>query len=227
MNDDTVTKLLEAFQECRKRGDQARLFLETRNGRVFANLAVEMPASHPVLRPVKTKTPSSRRRDRKRMENFLQRRKYQQTFSTSTPEKSNQPLITSSISDVEPSSITDTTSCEIPQLDSRAGNRDQDPEETTPAEEKPNFLDELLKNKEMFEDFKKALHEGISQAIPKAIKEIPKAMKTSMNEIQFENNSVTENRIDDEDNIEDAKMWAISQKQSMVINDKKGTHTQV
>ena len=62
------------------------------------------------------------------MEKFLQRKNYQGTFSTSTPEKCNQPLMTSSISDVEASGTADPTSCERPELDSRP--EDQDPEET-------------------------------------------------------------------------------------------------
>ena len=34
--DNTITALLETFQECKKRGERATLFLETRNGEEFA-----------------------------------------------------------------------------------------------------------------------------------------------------------------------------------------------
>ena len=47
MNRDTITRLLKTFQECVENGEQARLFLETRNGEQFANLSVKVPVVKP------------------------------------------------------------------------------------------------------------------------------------------------------------------------------------
>ena len=93
-DESTVNKLLEAFQECTSRGEQAKLFLETRNGMVYVNMAVNL--SLPVLRPgncstlkkKKKKTPSTLRRNQERMEMFLQRKKAA-IPSTSTPKSQN------------------------------------------------------------------------------------------------------------------------------------------
>ena len=42
-SDNTIMALLETFQECKKRGESATLFLETRNGDEFATLNVKLP----------------------------------------------------------------------------------------------------------------------------------------------------------------------------------------
>ena len=140
------------------------------------------------------------------MEKFLQRKNYQGTFSTSTPEKCNQPLMTNSISDVEASGTADPTSCERPELDSRP--EDQDPEETTSAEEKPNLLQEIMKSEESIEQFKKT----IQQSVENAFSEIQGDIFNSAVRGSLHGLSGKEDRIGDEDNIEDAKMWAINQK---------------
>ena len=205
-NSDTITKLLDTFQECKRRGDQAKLFLETRNGSVFANLVVELPVSPPGRRPFKNKkkTPSSLRRDLERMEKFIQRKKSEETFCTSTPEKSNQPSIaSSSTSDMDASGAADSISCETPELDSRAGNQDDETEQTTPADEGTNINQEIFKSKERFEVFLKQMDNIIQRTIKETINE------------QLSNSDMVNN-----DNIEDAKKWAVNQKQSLIIHSK-------
>ena len=100
--DNTINVLLETFQKCRQEGEWATLFLETRNGDEFANLKVKLPASHKIGTPGKTfsgsasaakkikpKSPSTIRRDRHRMETFLERKTLQESprspSATSTP----------------------------------------------------------------------------------------------------------------------------------------------
>ena len=86
--------LLDAFQECKQRGDWATLFLETKNGEDFATLKVKMAG--PQTRPGQTsfgsspkkKSPSTLRRDRARLEKFMKERRIQETWvpkTTSTP----------------------------------------------------------------------------------------------------------------------------------------------
>ena len=87
---ETITALLETFQGCTKRGESATLFLETKNGHEFATLKVKLAA-----RPGRTsiglarkKSPSTVRRDKARMEKFVQAKTLQETWcppATSTP----------------------------------------------------------------------------------------------------------------------------------------------
>ena len=84
--------------QCRERGEQATLFLETRDGGEFATLRVNLPGSHrshsagkTVLGSTKNKTPnkspSTLKRDRERLINFI-KKKRQESWSdnkTSTP----------------------------------------------------------------------------------------------------------------------------------------------
>ena len=94
--DNTINVLLEAFQECRRRGDWATLFLETKNGNEFATLKVKMPASHTSTKlgntfhgsAAKRKSPSAVRRDRERMEKFVVGKRLQENRH---PEKLSTP----------------------------------------------------------------------------------------------------------------------------------------
>ena len=93
IGNDTITALLEGFQESKERGEQAMLFLETRNGVQFATLKVKLPDSHKTvktsLESAKKKSPSTVKRDKERLEKFNQRKKlFQENCSfrvTSTP----------------------------------------------------------------------------------------------------------------------------------------------
>ena len=94
MNGDAISLLLETFQELRRRGDQARLFLETRNGDQFGNLQIKIPRSKPgapnTSTKIKPKSPSTIRRDRQRMESFLERKTRQESLRS--PSASSTPI---------------------------------------------------------------------------------------------------------------------------------------
>ena len=93
MNGDSITLLVETFQELRKSGTQARLFLETRNGLQFGTLQIRTQASKPGAEtPVKTprkKAPSTVRRDQQRLKTYLLRKALQDPLgspvASSTP----------------------------------------------------------------------------------------------------------------------------------------------
>ena len=90
--DNTITALLETFQECKKRGERATLFLETRNGDEFATLRVKLPrtSGKASLGSAKKKSPSSVKRDTARLEKYQKEKKFQETWKpkeTSTPMK--------------------------------------------------------------------------------------------------------------------------------------------
>ena len=93
MNGDAITLLLETFQELRRSGNQARLFLETRNGQQFGTLQIRTQVSKPGVGPShstpRKKAPSTVRRDQQRLRTFLQRKNLQESlgspFASSTP----------------------------------------------------------------------------------------------------------------------------------------------
>ena len=84
----TMSYLLESFQECRKRGEFAQLFLETRNHLQFATFRVQLPTfDTPAKRRVeptkKHKSPSRRLRDQSRLRKFQEKvSSFQNTTST-------------------------------------------------------------------------------------------------------------------------------------------------
>ena len=93
--ENAITALLETFRECKKRGEKATLFLETRNGNEFATFRIKLSACHTPRTPDNTflgsgkkKSPSTLKRDRRRLssfrkKNFLQ--EYSAPIETSTP----------------------------------------------------------------------------------------------------------------------------------------------
>ena len=143
--DNTINVLLEAFQECRRRGDWATLFLETKNGNEFATLKVKMPASHTSTKlgntfhgsAAKRKSPSAVRRDRERMEKFVVGKRLQETWP---PEKSSTPSIKLQFQERN-----------IPSVDNKQTTVSESPE---PVIDKPETLeprqeDEKVKECEM------------------------------------------------------------------------------
>ena len=89
MNGDAIDLLLETFQELRRRGDQARLFLETRNGEQYGTLHIKSPTKPATHKTTMKKSPSTVRRDQQRWKTFLQRKTLQESpgrpLATSTP----------------------------------------------------------------------------------------------------------------------------------------------
>ena len=47
VEDSTLRCLLDLFQDSKRNGDSARLFLETRNGEVFVNFSSQLPVGVP------------------------------------------------------------------------------------------------------------------------------------------------------------------------------------
>ena len=203
-DDSTINKLLEAFQECTSRGEQAKLFLETRNGMVYVNMAVNL--SLPVLRPgncstlkKKKKTPSTLRRNQERMEMFLQRKKAA-IPSTSTPKSQNaeaprsaSPASSSQAMETS-NTAADTVGWETPGQDTGAWKQDG---ETTKGTTK-RFSGEF------WAKFDEMLDKHIAKSSTKIINNLPPENERNNDDIES----------DDGDNIEAAKEWTIRQKLS-------------
>ena len=92
IGDDAITALLETFQGCKRRGEHATLFLETRNGNQVATFRVKAPAKESKPGEVTTprkKAPSAVRRDQQRLRTFLLKKSLQESLgspvASSTP----------------------------------------------------------------------------------------------------------------------------------------------
>lgn len=233
---------METFQESAARGEQARLFLETRNGLQFATFSVRAPVAKPGTFQTnisKTrKSPSTIRRDKNRMKTYLQRKALQESWSptkcpTSTPVKEA----------IQPDIAGPSQGEESPTLQTVVGKINN---EGTEMEKENNVEDASIENIE--DDQKKEqgsvsvnnkdLIESLNEAAKKACKEASvvnnenlikslnetakKACKEAFDKIykdlgiinkeSQQNNPEEEN--DSVDNIEDAKLWAVRQKQS-------------
>ena len=95
MDDETINLLLETFRNFSRKGDQASLFLETRNGEKFGTLRVRIPAARPgPTSPPgspRRKSPSTLRRNQKRLKSFLERKSSQESPGRSSPITTSSP----------------------------------------------------------------------------------------------------------------------------------------
>ena len=90
-NSTTIHSILDLYQQCRRNGDWARMYLETQDGREYFNISICPSAGKPAgvaeEEKVKTKKPSQVRRDRFRRASFLERKQCQKTESVSATNK--------------------------------------------------------------------------------------------------------------------------------------------
>ena len=203
IGNDTITALLETFQESKERGEQATLILETRNGVQFATFKVKLPDSHRTvktsLESAKKKSPSTVKRDKERLEKFNQRKKFLQeecSFKCSTPsskyklqeeQDSNQDMVT-------------------PALDNEMVKRasetvDEEPGDTTDFEQ-----DDVEKLENSLSALKKANAER-----DRILQDLMANMLTK-SDISKSDDKIEE----DNDNIEGAKLWGMKQKQDLL-----------
>ena len=208
-------------------GEQARLFLETRNGEQFANLSVKMPVVKPgtfqtnMSRSRNRKSPSSIRRDQNRLKTYLQRKTFQETWSpgkTSTPAKeASQPDLACSSQSVETPTLNE------PVQDVSVEGKDLKKDENCCEEEEEN-TDDGNKIIDTKDDDKKIEKLPVLSIIDKefieSCKEIcAKAIKQTFEEInKAPSLQSLEKEVDNVDSIEEAKLWAVRQKQSLTKN---------
>ena len=92
----TMKRLLDLFQDSKRKGANARLFLETRNGEMFVNFSSQLPRTFPSgagyeeVKKKKWKSPSSRRRDTARLEAWKVRRNISETVENLSAELNNE-----------------------------------------------------------------------------------------------------------------------------------------
>ena len=229
IGDDAITALLETFQGCKRRGEHATLFLETRNGNHVATFRVKAPAkgSKPgeVTTPRK-KAPSAVRRDQQRLRTFLLKKSLQESLgspvASSTP--ASRPGQFSSNQDID----IQVTMPETPEI----LEKENSASETTPVEQdldhnesdkekehnKSSKVDEENKDlpkEEVERQLKKVIADANLELDKKLAKMLAKQDDLSNMFYENENGNENENDMDKEnDNIEDAKQWALCQKQN-------------
>ena len=157
--DIAITALLEVFHGCTTRGENAKLFLETKNGIEVATLRVKLPASNAeqaektILGSAKKKclkSPSTLKRDRERMATFIiKKKRLLESWGpsgTSTPAMKAPPPFTDSCSRIMEKPIEN--SCENDSLDSKSAEQESENEpEAKQGLTKQDFwdkFDELL-----------------------------------------------------------------------------------
>ena len=205
--DNTIAALLETFQECTSRGENAMLFLETRNGVQFANLRVKLPASTSdktfLGSTAKKKSPSTLKRDKVRLVNYLKKKSLQDSWklnATSTPATKAPPFPASCSLVLEtPKEV----SCENGSVDCRAG--DQDAEMNSDSEKKQT-TQRLSQEDRLF----------LENLIDKSLNKFDNLLeKTDDTLVENDNDDDEINEDDSEDNIEAAKKWTMQQKLSL------------
>ena len=102
----TMKRLLDLFQDSKRKGANARLFLETRNGEVFVNFSSQLPVGFPSgagyeeVKKKKWKSPSSRRRDTARLEAWKVRRNISETVENLSAKMNNEKVSNDEASDI-------------------------------------------------------------------------------------------------------------------------------
>ena len=174
--------------------------METKNGNEVATLKVELPA-RPGTTSVglaRKKSPSTVKRDKARMEKFVQRKTLQETWcppATSSPSIKTEKHLKQDMV--------------IQALDEPDKSDDGEILNDDNASIDENVKERLLKNNE---------------SVFSIVKEINDRMlkKTDLQTIGTKGNKNEEGNLqsndDDTDNIEDAKLWALSQKQNFLKN---------
>ena len=201
-NSTTIHSILDLYQQCRRNGDWARMYLETQDGREYFTISIcpsaGKPANGPEQKKVKRKKPSQVRRDQFRRAAFLERKQCHKTESVSATNK---------IKDEEENKVEEKETMESVAGETRSSELSQD--EKTSDEEKGNVEEGMTP-----EDLEK-LEKMIRDVVTRSYEESLEKMK---NELSFEKmkNEIDEEVKDDNDNDKEAKIWALNQKRSYI-----------
>ena len=198
--------VLDLYQRCRRNGDWAKVYLETRDGEDFCTISIHSSAggSAGVARVEKA---SQVRRDRLRRAAFLEKRNQAASAAlvTPTPRVDNSNAGTDKVKEEEKivnESVAGTTSL----AEDITGEISKPAKNETAVEEKEEGL-----TKENIEQLREIIQHATSGVMKKIDARVwgfegPK-IETSEGDT-----------IDQNDNFEDAKLWALRQKQSPTKN---------
>ena len=217
-SDTTIKALLETFQECTTRGENATLILETRNGVQFATLKVKLPVSPTSRTPAKTrvgstatkrKSPSTLKRDRERLENYVKNKSLQESWgpTTSTPTINKNPQVSQPVqaSCSLVMEMPNEVSCDAANLQEVIDKENND-DGVDEGEKKFSWNEEnTQKIMDMFENKGGLFSSKFSFTLPVTLECFNKHENLEQNDPEDQDNN---------DNMDDVKIWAIKQKQS-------------
>ena len=212
----TINSILEIYQRCRRKGDWAKVYLETQDGRDFFSISVSPSAGTTAggagvekMERAKRKNPSQVRRDRQRRAAFLERR---HQGVAATPETS-----------CMETSIARTVKEEREEkkivIESGAGETSSSKVETCEASEEvfknDTITDENRLTQENIEELRRLIKEDM-----KKINGLYKDdLENSKSDKHENKEKIDEEANENDDNMEDAKIWALKQKQSVKAAD--------
>ena len=217
-NDNSQTayqSIMDLYQRCRRNGDWAKVYLETRDGQDFCTISLHSSAGGSAAgvareekaKNVRTKKPSQVRRDRLRRAAFLERRNQAAAaaLATPTPRVDNSNAGTDNVEEDEKianKSVAGTTSFS----EDIAGEISKPAKNETTVEEKEEGLTE--------ENI-----EQLREIIQNATSDLMKKIDVRVWDFEAPNNETLEgDTMDQNDNFEDAKLWVLRQKQSPTKN---------
>ena len=143
MDGDEVKLLLETFRDFSRRGAQASLFLETRNGETFGTVRVKIPVvrpGEPTSPPgsSRRKSPSTARRNQKRLRTFLERKSSEDSLGRPTPTFSSTPVTGTPSSNQDTPMAPDEVILDKPIIEKQQQTRGLEPELENDEELKEN-----------------------------------------------------------------------------------------
>ena len=202
----TIHSILELYQRCRRKGDWAKVYLETQDGRECFSISVSPSAGTTAggagvekMERAKRKNPSQVRRDRQRRAAFLERRHQGVAATPAT-------LTATNIAGTDKEEMDE----EKTEIESGAG-------ETSSAKVEASEANE--------EDINNEINTGENRLTQENIEELRRLIKEDINnglykkdletwKMEKPNNKNEDSKDKENDNIEDAKVWALKQKQS-------------
>ena len=207
----TFHSILELYQQCRRNGDWARIYLETQDGREFFTVSICPLAGKPAgvaeeeKKKPKKKKPSQVRRDQLRRAAFLERRQRQASEADSVTTNKFRDEEENKAEDMETGkSVTgETRSAELGD-----GKKSSDEEKIGSDEERMTNEATKLDIEKLEELIRNAVNTGVNRGYEESLEKL----KNRLNEEDYKN-SEDDN---DNENSEEAKMWALKQKRSYI-----------
>ena len=214
----TYQSILDIYQRCRRNGDWAKVYMETQDGREFFTISVQSSAGRSAggagvekAEKVKFKKPSQVRRDRRRRSAFLERRNQEAAATPATP---------------TPCTVTSEAGTDMVKEEEKVASKSV-AGETSSLEDITGGISE--KSYESARNDTTEEEEGLTKENIEQLREIIKAsVQGSMTKKEIEarfgisqNNEMFDKKdsIDENDNFEDAKLWALKQKNTLNNND--------
>ena len=215
-NSQTFHNILEIYQRCKRNGDWAKVYLETQNGKEFVTLSVCSSAGTSAgaagVEKTKKKSPSQLRRDRTRHSAYLERRHQAVAAKPATPTP---PCKEATIAGTE----------EVKVEEEKEGKEEEENSDNNSTAGQTNSTEAACDKPAATEKGETTLSEEDIEKLREVINEAYRPLwihpRLTGNESTGLDKAKETHIDDDNDRIEDAKLWAMNQKQSSMSNEKR------